>query len=245
MRLTGIMARRLLVNWRVPVSMAERVLPPAVRPKVIAGHAVAGLCWVRLEQLRPVGLPAFAGLASENLAVRIAIEWAGGSGAIIFRRDTASRFIASISRHANFGEQHFGTFQAHDEGRETQISASGFEDGQAHHTSVIDSPDAVNASSVFSDVSSADAFFCNCSRGYSAGRKPGTWVGLCLQLHEWNFKPVRLVSARSTLIDSLFEGTAVLDSAFIMRNLRHTWTPMPVMSWGAAVGRQSRVTAAA
>src|SRR4051794_20103870 len=99
MRLTGIMARRLLVNWRVPPAIAQGALPPAVRPKIISGHAVAGLCWVRLHQLRPVGMPAFAGLTSENLAVRMAIEWEGGSGAIIFRRDTGSRLIATTGRH--------------------------------------------------------------------------------------------------------------------------------------------------
>jgi hypothetical protein len=230
--MTGIMARRLLVNWRVPVDIATRVLPAGTRPKIIAGHAVAGLCWVRLQQLRPVGIPAPIGLSSENLAVRIAIEWDGGTGALIFRRDTASRLLAFTAARSNFGHHHLGTFHAHDDGRTTRISASGFADGHTHDTAVSSIELAPNPESVFANLSAADAFFSGCSRGYSPGRTPGTFVGLCLHLHQWNFQQVRILSAHSSLIDSLFQGRAVLDSAFIMRNLRHTWTPMPAMHWG-------------
>src|SRR4051812_41696110 len=95
---TGQMARRLLVNWRVPLAIAESVLPQGrhnLRPTVINGWAIAGLCLVRLEHLRPAGIPRMLGLASENLAVRIGVEWDSAAGTeravLILRRETASR----------------------------------------------------------------------------------------------------------------------------------------------------------
>jgi hypothetical protein len=49
----GVIGRRLLVNFRVQPAVAARVLPPPFRPKLHAGHAVAGICLIRLQDIRP------------------------------------------------------------------------------------------------------------------------------------------------------------------------------------------------
>ena len=65
---TGVIDRRLLVNYRVePVVIAE-LLPEPFRPQIVAGHAVAGICLIRLSQIRPVHTPAWIGWKSENAA---------------------------------------------------------------------------------------------------------------------------------------------------------------------------------
>lgn len=108
--INGLIRRRLLVNFRVNEGVMSRFLPPPFRPKLHNGYAIAGICLIRLEQIRPNWLPSFCGLSSENAAHRIAVLWDDPSGetregVFVPRRDTGSRltilqadasFLASI-----------------------------------------------------------------------------------------------------------------------------------------------------
>jgi hypothetical protein len=230
MRITGIMARRLLVNWRIPVAIARRALPAGVRPKIVAGHAVAGLCLVRLEKIRPVGMPAFTGLASENLAVRIGVEWDGGNGVLIFHRETASRLNAIVGTWSHYGQHHRSLFRVRDDGHSTELNIGSVQDGHIHHASVVDAPPT--APSVFEDILAAERFFRGGECGYSPGRRPGVWEGLRLRLHRWDIRAYRVQAASSSMIEALFDGHAILDSAFMMRSIGHTWTPTAALHWG-------------
>ncbi|MDQ3009459.1 MAG: DUF2071 domain-containing protein [Acidobacteriota bacterium] len=69
----GIIRRRILVNYRVSPEVIQRLLPSRFRPKLYAGYAVAGICLIRLEHMRPQNLPAVVGISSENAAHRIAM----------------------------------------------------------------------------------------------------------------------------------------------------------------------------
>src|SRR5688572_24616737 len=92
----GLIRRRILVNYRVDPAVLAGHLPPPFRPKLYGDFALAGICLIRLEQIRPLGFHPTLGLSSENAAQRIAVEWTGSDGAIregvyIVRRDTSSR----------------------------------------------------------------------------------------------------------------------------------------------------------
>ena len=88
----GVIARRILLNFRIDPSAARKVVPHPLKLQLVNGFAVAGICLIRLEQVRPKGLPAFAGFSSENMAQRFAVlfESAHGEepGVYIARRDT-------------------------------------------------------------------------------------------------------------------------------------------------------------
>src|SRR5438309_1015755 len=88
----GTIKRRLLVNFRAEPSVVQSILPEPFHPKLHAGHAIVGVCLIRLEQIRPAGLPAIMGFSSENAAHRIAVEWdergVRKEGVFIPRRDT-------------------------------------------------------------------------------------------------------------------------------------------------------------
>ncbi len=64
--LQGIVRRRILVNCRVNPEVIQHHLPPPFHPKLVDGWAMAGICLIRLEQLRPIGLPAAMGTSSET-----------------------------------------------------------------------------------------------------------------------------------------------------------------------------------
>ena len=48
-RVHGVIRRRLLVNFRLDPDVAQRQLPASFHPKLHDGHAVAGICLIRLE----------------------------------------------------------------------------------------------------------------------------------------------------------------------------------------------------
>jgi hypothetical protein len=90
----GTSKRRLLVNFRADPNVVQRLLPQPFRPKIHLGRSLVGICLIRVEQIRPSGLPGILGVSSENAAHRIAVEWKGlmafTEGVFIPRRDTGA-----------------------------------------------------------------------------------------------------------------------------------------------------------
>lgn len=72
--MTGLLDRRMLVNYRVKPDVLAAALPLPLRPKQFDGWGIAGICLIRLKRIRPKRLPAWLGFSSENAAHRIAVE---------------------------------------------------------------------------------------------------------------------------------------------------------------------------
>lgn len=71
----GVIRRRILANFRIDPQVMQHQLPSRFRPKVHNGFAVAGVCLIRLEHIRPKPMPDIIGLSSENAAHRVAVLW--------------------------------------------------------------------------------------------------------------------------------------------------------------------------
>jgi Uncharacterized conserved protein (COG2071) len=131
--LKGIIKHRLLVNFRADPEIIQRVIPRPFRPKLHRGCSIVGVCLIRLEHIRPVGLPGLIGISSENAAHRIAVEWTDGGGqeregVYVPRRDTGS-FINHIAGWRVFpGEHHSARFDVRDIG-EAALGISEFSSG--------------------------------------------------------------------------------------------------------------------
>jgi uncharacterized protein YqjF (DUF2071 family) len=63
----GTIRRRILANFRVDPEAIQRELPDRFRPKLQNGFAVAGICLIRLEHVRPRMTPEIVGITSENV----------------------------------------------------------------------------------------------------------------------------------------------------------------------------------
>src|SRR3954463_5131916 len=91
----GLIDRRILLNYRVEPDILAAILPPPFRPQIVAGYGLAGICLIRLREVRAQGMPRWLGIASENAAHRVAVEWDEGGekcrGVYVIRRDTSSR----------------------------------------------------------------------------------------------------------------------------------------------------------
>jgi hypothetical protein len=113
--IVGIIRRRILVNFRVDADVVQKQLPARFTPKLHSGSAIAGICLIRLEQIRPKSLPSFIGISSENAAHRIAVTWkdetqASREGVFIPRRDTGSWLNSLMGGRVFPGEHHMADF---------------------------------------------------------------------------------------------------------------------------------------
>jgi hypothetical protein len=228
--LKGTIKRRLLVNFRADPTVVQSILPPPFRPKLHQKHSLVGICLIRLEQIRPAGLPGMLGLSSENAAHRIAVEWTDSAGiqregVFIPRRDTGS-FLNRVAGGRVFpGEHHPARFSILDRGGHIDFSM------QSHDGSVVvkvtaDDADTLPASSCFSSLTEASAFFEGGSLGYSVTRDGERLDGLLLRTTDWRIRALSVTAVHSSFFGDRKQfpvGSVVFDHALIMRDILHEW----------------------
>lgn len=231
--LEGTIDRRLLVNYRVDPDYLQRLLPAPFRPKLIHGMGIAGICLIRLKELRPRGLPAALGLTSENAAHRIAVEWEEQGvyreGVYIPRRDTSSRFTALIGGRLFPGVHHHARFQVHEADEAFRVHMAS-DDGQTRVTVAAHLAPQLPAHSIFASLEEASAFFEHGLFGYSATNQAGKLDALELRCRHWMVEPLQVTEAHSSFFDDpkrFPAGTAELDCALLMRAIRHQWYVRP------------------
>jgi len=227
----GMVRRRILLNYRVAADVARAVLPSNFEPKLFKGYAVAGICLIRLEQIRPKGLPVFFGVSSENSAHRVAVEWEGDDGTIregvfVSRRDTNSRFNSLAGGRLFPGVHHFSKFDVSDQGGQISLRAIARDvtdplvDIEAVETS--DFPEA----SLFDSLSESSTFFERGCVGYSSRPDSCRLDGMLLKVPDWQVSPLAVHRVRSAYYDdrSIFpEGSIQFDHALLMRDILHEW----------------------
>ena len=236
--ITGTIRRRILLNYRVAPEVARTVLPPRFRPKLVGGHAIAGICLIRLEGIRPKWFPSFTGISSENSAHRIAVEWEDDhgetyEGVFVPRRDTNSRMNALAGGRVFPGVHHHSKFIVED--RAGQISMRIVADDieqpliELEVSETKDFPEG----SVFSSLDDSSEFFEAGCIGYSSRPDSCTLDGLLLKVADWRVSPLSVHRARSAYYDdpSIFPpGSIELDHALLMRDIPHEWHPEPTMT---------------
>ena len=230
----GLIRRRLLINFRVDAGVMQRFLPSPFRPKLHRGFAIAGICLIRLEQIRPAGMPALAGISSENAAHRIAVCWdnpAGSEGVFIPRRDTGSWLNHFAGGRIFPGEHHLSDFAVNDDGHRISMSIRGRDDGM-RITVRAEESETFPAASCFASLAEASRFFEGGSLGYSVTRDCCRLDGLRLQTEGWDVRALAVEHVESSFFSdtSVFPaGSAEFDHALVMRNLRHEWHPVEDM----------------
>lgn len=226
----GVIRRRMLVNFRVAASVVERLLPAGFRPKLHAGYAVAGICLIRLEQIRPRGLPRCVGVRSENAAHRIAVVCDDRSGedreaVFITRRDTDSRLNQLLGGRFFPGEHHAARFDVRSGSDRIELSMR-----SADERAEIEVAGRVRnvwpAASISRSVDEASAYFERGRLGYSVTRDPRRLDGIVLQTRDWRVRPLDVEHVRSSFFDdrSRFpRGSVEFDHALFMSDVDHEW----------------------
>lgn len=235
----GLIRRRLLVNFRVDAEVMRRFLPAPFRPKLHGGYAIAGICLIRLEQIRPGFLPSFLGVSSENAAHRIAVLWDESSGksregVFIPRRDTGSWLSHLAGGRVFPGEHQLADFAVTDDASGIAMSIRA-RDGKMTVQLRARESEALPESSCFESLAESSAFFEGGSVGYSVTRDCCRLDGIRLRTESWQVRPLAVEHVESTFFadESVFpRGSVAFDHALIMRDITHQWHVMDDMVTG-------------
>jgi hypothetical protein len=234
--LRGVIARRILANFRIDPSALRGFLPAPFTPKLVDGYAIGGVCLIRLEAVRPRLLPAGVGLASENAAHRFAVQWKDGDttkeGVFIPRRDSSSRFNTLVGGRIFPGVHHLARFEVADTGENLSVSVRSLDDG--NRVAVAGRvASSLPSRSVFPSVAAASEFFRRGAVGYSISRNPGFLEGLELRTDAWSVMALDALHVESTLFGAsgLFpRGATEFDCALLMRQVPHEWRSLPPLA---------------
>lgn len=247
-KIRGVIKRRLLVNFRASPQVVQQLLPSPFRPKLQGGYSLVGICLIRLENIRPVGLPGFLGISSENAAHRIAIEWSDSSGALregvyIPRRDSNSWLNHLAGGRIFPGIHHAAKFSIIDRPSFVKVGMRSM-DGSVSVSVTGREVDALPESSCFKSLTEASRFFEGGSLGYSAGRHAETSDGLVFSTKHWQVRPLEVSEVHSSYFEDLNlfpSGTVAFDHALIMRDIDHEWHGAPDLHHAQSPNRMSKV----
>lgn len=236
--ITGTIRRRILLNYRVAPDVARAVLPARFRPKLVGDRAIAGICLIRLEGIRPKGFPSFVGISSENSAHRIAVEWEDDhgetqEGVFVPRRDTDSRMNSLAGGRLFPGVHHHSKFTVADLDARISMRIVADDMGQPLIDLEVSETEVFPEASVFPSLRHSSEFFEAGCIGYSTRHDSCTLDGLLLKVSDWRVSPLSVHCARSAYYDdrSIFPaGSIELDHALLMRDIPHEWHSEPTMA---------------
>ena len=225
----GVIRRRILANFRVDPHVMQQQLPARFRPKLQRGYAVAGICLIRLEHIRPRFVPESIGLNSENAAHRVAVLWdedgVTREGVFISRRDTNSQLNHLLGGRIFPGEHHQSSFSVAESESEISISLESADSTVAVQIEGTTAK-ALPRDSIFSSLAEASAFFEAGSVGYSVTHDPNRLDGLNLKTEQWQVEPLEVRKVQSSYFSDETKfppGSIEFDHALLMKNVAHEW----------------------
>jgi hypothetical protein len=225
----GIIDRRILVNYRVGPAVLARLLPSPFRPKLVNGAGMAGVCLIRLKDIRPRFLPSFLGISSENAAHRIAVEWDQDGetteGVFIPRRDTSSRLNTLLGGRLFPGVHHHAVFQVQEHDDRYRIEMNS-DDRQTHLLVEGHVAEELPRTSIFGSLKEASDFFEKGALGYSVTAMPCQFDGLELRSFNWQVRPLAVDNMESTVFENRAffpAGSVEFDCALLMQGIKHEW----------------------
>jgi hypothetical protein len=225
--ITGIIDRRILVNFTVDPEIAKAIVPSPFKPKIVNGKAIAGICLIRLKHVRPKGLPAFTGVGSENGAHRFAVEWEEDGelkeGVYIPRRDTSSLFNIITGGRIFPGKHYRAKFDVREANGKYHVAFTSTDGTIISIDAAI--KETFGGQSIFKDLNAASDFFKAGATGYSPNRNQ--YEGLLLKTDKWVVKPLEVCNVKSSYFENeqLFPaGSVKFDNALLMENIPHEWS---------------------
>ena len=223
----GCIDRRILVAVRVCPEVAAKIIPAPLQPRVVKGWNIAGVCIIRLGQMRARGLPAWLGTTSENAAHRFAVQWLDDGqirdGVYIPDRDTNSQLNHLVGGRLFPGVHHLANFQVWESEGRWRI---GYEREGCAVKAVARTIDGWPAGSIFSSLEEVSEFYRGGCFGWSARPDDECLDGVELRCDRWEMEALLVERFESSYFQDarLFPpGSVEFDSACVMRNVEHEW----------------------
>lgn len=228
----GVIDRRILINYQVDKEVLENYLPFPFKPKLVNGKGIAGICLIRLKEIRPKGLPKQIGISSENGAHRIAVEWIDNGelkqGVYIPRRDTSSKLNSLAGGTIFPGVHHLADFKVNEKNGIYEVSF--ISEDQTSLSIKAKETDIWNSESVFENLKCVSDFFENGSVGYSPDKND--FDGLKLKVYNWKVSVLEVQKVESSFFENegIFpKGSVKFDNGLLMKDIEHEWSGLKKM----------------
>ena len=222
----GLIDRRILINFTADPDVVKQIIPSPFRPKIYNGKAIVGICLIRLENIKPKGLPDFLGISSENGAHRIAVEWDENGqlkeGVYIPRRDTSLILNTLVGGRLFPGKHYLAKFNVKEMGGNYHIDFV-----SSDKTSIsIDAKETktFDSNSIFKNLENVSDFFEKGGIGYSPNKDK--FDGLKLQTYKWKVSPLEVLKVHSSFFEdkTIFPTNSIkFDNALLMTKIEHEW----------------------
>ena len=225
----GVVQRRLLVNYRLDPDVAATMIPEPFEPQLVDGWAVAGICLIRLGQMRPRGVPARLGLTSENAAHRFAVRWRDESGprtgVYIPTRHSAAVVNVAVGDRLFPGRHERADFEGAESADAITVAFTA-RDSACFVDAAVGMRGELAGSELFASTAEASDFFRAGAAGFSPTRRSTRLDGLELRTTAWRIEPAEIHHVRSSFFDdraAFPAGSIHLDSALVMRDVPVEW----------------------
>lgn len=228
-KLQGLIARRVLLNFRADIDTVQALLPKPFEVEPHQGRAIVGVCLIRLEELRPKGFPTGLGMASENMAHRVAVRYPVGgrmeTGVFIWRRETDQQLVQMFGGRLFPGVHQSAGFhvQENEDGISMEVTSA---DGETDVSFSASNGPAWQPTSAFKDLEEASEFFAHGDCGFSCTRNGGSVEGMQLKILKWSPQPLKVELIKSAFYSNpnrFPAGSIEFDCGLIMRAVPHEW----------------------
>jgi hypothetical protein len=227
--LEGIMARRILVNFRAEPRLVASLVPRPLEVTIHRGFAVVGICLIRLEQLRPKGFPQSLGVSSENMAHRVAIRFKEDgktkNGVFIWRRDTDQNLTALLGGRLFPGLHSKAKFKVEETSHDLSMQVK-TRKGEADVHLKVENQSGWKPTDLFKTFGEARTFFQKGDCGFSCAYDEGRLEGMRLETLKWEMEPVLVKSVYSAFYEKLKPYSPKglqFDCALRMKGIPHQW----------------------
>jgi Uncharacterized conserved protein (COG2071) len=227
--LKGLIARRVLLNFRADAHIVQSMLPKPFVVEPYQGAAIVGVCLIRLEQLRPKGLPAQVGISSENVAHRAAVRYPLNGemrpGVFIWRRETDQKLVQMFGGRLFPGVHHGARFFTQEDENGVQMDVKS-DDGETDVNFSARDTRNWQPTSVFKSFQEASRFFERGGCGFSCSLSGETVEGMELKISQWSLSPLEVELKRTAFFSNpsgFPAGSIEFDCGLVMRAIPHEW----------------------
>jgi len=227
--LTGLIARRVLLNFRADRDVVQRLLPEPFVAETYRGSAIVGVCLIGLQQLRPKGLPALVGLSSENMAHRVAVRYPVNGrmkpGVFIWRRETDQKLVQAFGGRLFPGVHRGATFRIEDDGERLTMEVAS-DDGETDVSFSAYACSELQSTSGFASFDDASKFFQQGDCGFSCSLKGNAVEGMQLKTLRWSMGSLAVELRKAAFYRNPLRfpaGSVEFDCGLIMRAAPHEW----------------------
>ena len=223
-KFSSTVQHRMLINYRVDPVVARSLVPAGMRPQIVDGSAVAGICHIRQNRLRPAWLKVPVGLAAESSAHRIAVEWDDATGThtgvYIAERHSSSRLAQLLGGRLVPGVQKRARFRSSTGGDLIHLE---LDSPATKVTADVELTDEFHSELWGDDLHAASEFFRCGSVGWSPSHE-GTLEALQIDTDGWKVVPATALNVESSYFDARPAGSAVLDCVLVLRDVPFGWS---------------------